>query len=71
LNDDNPNPYGKDAQFLFKSMKDTISLGKIYDSSGSSFQAKITDERRLLQEKTKLMKALLSSSKILSIKLFY
>ena len=62
MDEDNPNPFGSDANLLFKSIKDAISLGKAYDHSGLSVQSKLMDERIQLQEKAKLMKAFLSSS---------
>ena len=62
MNDDDVNPYSSDANMVFKNMKDTVLLGKIYDSKASTSSSKITDERMQIKQKTKLMKALVASS---------
>lgn len=49
---------------LFKSIREAIALGKDVNSLKSTTFTKLTNERAELQDKTKLMKAFLASSKL-------
>lgn len=62
LNEDELNPFANDTSMLFKSFNNIISLGKVYEDTTSSIHGKAAEERVQLKEKTKLAKALLSSS---------
>jgi len=48
---------------LFKNIAEVVSLGKLYDNSGSVYKSKSVDERIRFHEKTKFLKSLNISSK--------